>query len=869
MAHFFDMKITFFLGFVLLVINQIWSQCDSYEEPNVWNQSWLSCQTSIDPATTGPASHWVQYSFDQVYIIDSLHLWNYNVDIALVNNGVQHFEVYSSLDSIDWTMQGTFTASPASGMDTYEGEGFAITQSFNSKYLLLRLLDNHGGSCTGISELRIGVDDETCEDFQPQVMIEYAICDQYFELSVSPLDSNSSYSFDWSTGAGDTSTISVMDEGTYGLIISDHSCTRAFDIVLRYPSVIFSGWAKDTLIPIGQYYSTQSVNTSGIVTYGREVQMYVSGGIELIDDFQVTEDGLLEVHLIDCGDSTGIHKVQSTVSYGNPKTAHKDYIGNGHITGVYAITSDSSDAMPSLTGLGGLTEEAAYRFLAQATFGGNESMRAELNNLGVAEWIDWQVEIPHESYFNHLYFVMKYDQPAILYWTNWHRTWWHNILTGDSYLRDRMAYALSQIVVISSKSFILNFGDGLTAYYDILSKHAFGNYRDVLYEVTLNPMMGFYLSHMNNPKTDTSANQFPDENYAREILQLFSIGLYELNIDGTRKQDSLGNDIPTYDNDDIIEFAKVFTGLGTAGRPFGMPVNLVANRYIKSYMTEAMIMHEDQHEPGPKTLLNNYTVPAGQSGMEDINDAIDNIFNHPNVGPFIGRQLIQRFVKSHPTPAYVQRVAEVFNDNGQGVRGDLKAVIKAVLLDQEARDCSWVIDSDHGKLKEPLLRFSQLYKAFDIQSTSGTFYSEGLSIEESTDQAPLRAPSVFNFYQTTYRPPGILSDADLDAPEFQILNSTTSIGYANMIDSIIVQNEVLALDKGVSSLDFTPELALVGDHDQLIQHLNDKLTNGTLQPTTISILMDALDQITSTDPMDKVRMAVYLIAISPEYVTLK
>ena len=366
-----------------------------------------------------------------------------------------------------------------------------------------------------------------------------------------------------------------------------------------------------------------------------------------------------------------------------------------------------------------------------------------------------------------------------------------------------------------------------------------------------------------------SKNQFPDENYAREVLQLFSIGLYELNIDGTRKKDSEGNDIPTYTNSDIIEYAKVFTGLGTVGRPFGMKVNLVANKNIKSYMTKPMVMHEEHHEQGQKKLLRGETIPSGQTGMKDINDAIDNIFNHPNVGPFIVRQLIQRFVKSHPTPDYVQRVAEVFNGNGEGVRGDLKAVIKAVLLDSEARDCSLISNSDHGKLKEPLLRFSQLYKAFDIQSTTGAFYSEGLSIEESTAQGPLRSPSVFNFYQTNYSPPGILSDALLDAPEFQILNSSTSIGYINMLDSIIVQGMPLELEQGVSSLDFSTELTLVNDHIALVEHLNTKLCNSTMKAKTKTTIINALNQITSGDAMEKIKMAVYLSTTSPEFVILK
>jgi len=520
-------------------------------------------------------------------------------------------------------------------------------------------------------------------------------------------------------------------------------------------------------------------------------------------------------------------------------------------------------------GFANIDQDQYGRFLTQATFGMDSDMLYEVRQIGFESWIDWQLDIPHESYFNHLYFISKYDQPNILYWTNWHRSWWNNVLTGEQYLRDRMAYALSQILVISSKSYLLNFGDGLTAYYDILSRNAFGNYRDLLKEVTLNPMMGFYLSHLNNTKSDVEENIFPDENFAREILQLFSIGLYELNIDGTRKKNENNEDIPSYDNNNILEFAKIFTGLAPKGRNFGQTVSLANNRVIRSYMTQPMQMHEEHHEPGEKHLLNAYTVPAGQSGMQDIEDAIDNIFNHPNVGPFLSRRLIQRFVKSHPTPEYIQRVAEVFNDNGMGIRGDLGAVIKAILMDEEARNCKWVSDPDHGKLKEPLLRFSQLYKAFNLTSTTGHFYSEGLNIEESTGQAPLRAPSVFNFYQSDYTPPGVLSDVMLEAPEFQILNSSTSLGYINMLDSISVLSNPMRVEEGEVSFKLDEELALAHDAASLISHLNSKLTNGTLTNNTIEVITEAINQLPLSNPLERVKMGIYLVAMSPEYAVLK
>ncbi|MFT4566623.1 MAG: hypothetical protein ACI9FN_001584, partial [Saprospiraceae bacterium] len=636
------------------------SQCNPYTQDNVWNESWESCSPSSNPALPSTSNHWIQYDFGQVYKIDSLHLWNYNVDSIEVDKGAKDFSVYTSIDSIVWMSQGGFTAAPATGSSNYLGQSFGGFQPFDAKYLLLSIEDNHGASCSGISEVLFGIEHETCKDFQPAVSIEYEVCDDKFYLEAIALNQNENYNFLWSTNET-TSMVIVSGEGPLSLKIDDGTCTKIFEITLTKPSVLLNGWSSGTKIPAGEYFSDKVIETSGKISEGKEVQLYMAGGIELLKDFEVSEDGLLEIHLIDCQSNSSYIIQQEIISSNNSIVNYSDYLGNGHDYGIETTSSSINDAHSTISGLGPLNEDASYRFLTQATFGATESMASELSDIGFEQWLDWQTNISHESYFNHLYFVMKYDQPSILYWTNWHRTWWHNILTGDNYLRDRMAFALSQILVISSKSFILNFGDGLTEYYDILAENAFGNYRDLLYEVTLNPMMGFYLSHMNNPKTDVSKNQFPDENYAREVLQLFSIGLYELKVDGTRKKDNQGNDIPTYTNSDIIEYAKVFTGLGTAGRPFGMKVNLVANKDIKSYMTKSMIMHEEHHEQGQKKLLKGGIIPEGQTGMEDINNAIDNIFNHPNVGPFIGRQLIQRFVKSDPTPDYVRRVAETFN----------------------------------------------------------------------------------------------------------------------------------------------------------------------------------------------------------------
>ncbi len=255
--------------------------------------------------------------------------------------------------------------------------------------------------------------------------------------------------------------------------------------------------------------------------------------------------------------------------------------------------------------------------------------------------------------------------------------------------------------------------------------------------------MGLYLSHLNNPKSNDEENIHPDENFAREAMQLFSIGLYELNPNGTRKLDSFGQDVPTYGQTQIKEFAKIWTGLGIS--------KVLPNMYTDepyfglgiygSDLTQPMKMYEEEHESGEKELLGGFTVPAGQTGMEDIEDAIDNLFNHPNVGPFIGRRLIQRMVKSNPSPEYIERVTRAFNDNGQGERGDMKAVIKTILLDDEARSCEWISDKSQGMLREPMIRYTNFARGTAIEQYYGRLWNNGYQFWQETGQL------VFGFSQ--------------------------------------------------------------------------------------------------------------------------
>ena len=593
---------------------------------------------------------------------------------------------------------------------------------------------------------------------------------------------------------------------------------------------------------------------------------------------------------------------------------YTDYVGAGHSAGVTVVSSsnsNSSDAINAINGSGlGIDEYAAARFLNNATLGADYETITIVANQGISDWLDEQFAMPPQLSFmdttwmiwEHFYpqyidiygynFIVNHGDAVIPYWFYWKMAWWNNILKSDDHVRQRATQALSQIFVISEKSNLQLSGPGMANYYDMLYGHAFGNFRDLLYDISLHPMMGFYLSHINNPKSDAANNIHPDENYAREIMQLFSIGLFELNQDGTRKLDAEGNPIPTYDNNDIKEFAKIFTGLAPAGYYWpwddysGYPTAW-GDEYNNSPATvvtwEPMIAFDNWHEPGEKNLLNGQSVPAGQTTLEDINGAIDNLFNHPNVGPFIGKLLIQRLVKSNPTPAYVGRVAAKFNDNGAGIRGDMEAVFRAILTDAEALDCSWMKDEHSGKLREPLLRYTQALRAFNAYNQSGRLWNWGYQFDEEVDQGILASPSVFNFYLPEYQPNGPISDENLFAPEFQIHTSATSINYINLVYDWFINDYYgeIATHAGSSShnapsyelqdldpvdfiyLDLDDEYNMAHDAPALVERLNLILTGGLFFDETKSNIINAVEQL--SDPVERVRAALFLSFIAPEY----
>ncbi len=445
--------------------------------------------------------------------------------------------------------------------------------------------------------------------------------------------------------------------------------------------------------------------------------------------------------------------------------------------------------------------------------------------------------------------------------------WYQQVVNGPDPVRQRVATALSEIFVISRTAEEVAEHSGLRgSYYDMLLRHSFGNFRNLLLDVTLHPGMGIYLSHANNARSNPELGTFPDENYAREVMQLFTIGLYELNPDGSYRLGDNNAPVPTYDNDDIREFAKVFTGL-TFNGPNPLFSNLPEPESREADFSLPMIMVEEYHEPGEKFLLNGMVVPAGQAGMQDIEAAVDNLFNHPNVGPFIGRQLIQRLVTSNPSPEYVARVSAAFNGESGSPRGDMKAVLRAILLDEEARQAPELNPSYAGRLREPMLRHIHILRAFGATSETGEVVGNA-AIGEAIGQFLLSAPSVFNFFQPSFSPNGEVRDAGLVAPEFQITTTDSIVGITNMSDFMTFGEEVTFFDGGLSFLSrsylqLDEEIALAGSASALVDRLNIVLTHGTLRQETRDVIIAAVEQL--EDPRDRVYRAVFLITISPDY----
>jgi len=525
-------------------------------------------------------------------------------------------------------------------------------------------------------------------------------------------------------------------------------------------------------------------------------------------------------------------------------------------------------------------DEQASRFLAQATFGPTMDSIAELRQLGYnyGAWIDREAAKPATSAVALLEAARTAGKITQSDRATNRRARTQVMLTASDQLRQRVAYALSQIMVISdADSNVQNGRDGSSSYWDMFARNALGNFRTLLMDVTRHPMMGRYLSHYKNRKADPAAGTRPDENYAREVMQLFSIGLYQLNADGSYITDGAGRPLETYTNEQITEFARVFTGFTDASaNNTGTGTGRADFPTAAQNYTEPMRMWEQQHDTGAKNLLNypgarKPTLPAGQSGLQDVQDAIDNLVEHPSTAPFISRLLIQRLVTSNPSHGYVARVAAAFVNNGAGVRGDLLAVVKAILLDPEARSLAMLTDPEHGKLREPFLRVTHTLRAGRFTVQDGTLpYDLGAFTENTMGQFPLGSPSVFNFYSPDYEPPGPIANARLVGPEFQILNAVFAVTLPNTFNTLITNGT------GRFRLNLSDLETLAADNAALLDRLDLLFTHGTLSAESRAAIRTALDGITagmvpanSTLAQQRARLGVYLILLSPDYAILK
>jgi uncharacterized protein (DUF1800 family) len=550
-------------------------------------------------------------------------------------------------------------------------------------------------------------------------------------------------------------------------------------------------------------------------------------------------------------------------------------------------------------------KKQASRLLSQATFGLVPEEIDLVAGMGIERWLEYQKNLPLTLHRPRVQQRLENgegegneDTGPLLQELRM-ELWWDRALYAPDQLRQRVAFALSEILVVSDETdFTWARAVGMAEYYDILVRHALGNYRDLLADVSRSPIMGLYLSHLQNQRAWPEEHIRPDENYAREILQLFSIGLWHLNTDGSRRLDASGQPIPTYDQDVIENFARVFTGWNYADAPewdYYFPGDQFLWRPMQPYVNQHDWEREGGYHDRDEKFLLAYPLddvePADwprkrlpalvgdEDAATDLNRALDVIFNHPSVGPFISRQLIQHLVTSNPSPEYIARVARVFNDNGQGVRGDLYATVKAILTDTEARFGHVTRPQTFGKLREPLLRQTQMWRALHAMPIEGDWVRDWYP-EYFFAQAPLRSPSVFNFFSPGFAPPGEISERGLVAPEFQITNETFVTRTSNKMLYLLFQGYPGSpyASPETMQLDLTVLTDMAGQPQALVDYLDLLFMSGQMSPGTRDVLVSMAQQI----PMDndwlegtnvqgtmRVISVLYVLLTAPEYVIQK
>jgi len=525
--------------------------------------------------------------------------------------------------------------------------------------------------------------------------------------------------------------------------------------------------------------------------------------------------------------------------------------------GSEAETSDPQSALPTTR-----SAEETARFLGQATLGATRSDIQALSQRSLDDWLAEQFAKPPTS--SHVDWLVAQGHGAEEFRFSQRgldNTVWRAFIGGDDALRQRVVFALSEICVVSVLGVDSAWRQFALAYYlDTLQAHAFGNYRQLLEALTLSPAMGYYLTFRGNAKANPKTGSQPDENYARELMQLFTIGLVQLESNGTPVLRN-GQPVETYRAEDVSGLARVFTGwdLETAG---------MAKPYPPEQMCRPMVQVAGRYETGPKQFLGT-TIPDGTEAHAALRMALDALFAHPNVPPFVSRQLIQRLVTSNPSPAYVGRVAAVFANNGQGVRGDLRAVVRAILLDPEARDTTLPQQPAWGKLREPVQRFVHWARAWRATSAGGLWDIGDLSDPGSRlGQSPLRSPSVFNFFRPGYVPPQTaLASQGLVGPEFQLTNESTVAGYVNFMQRAVAAKNVGDLRPDYGSLN-----PLAANAPALVAEVALVLAAGNMAAATQAVIATAVQSMpakTDTDLQNRIQAALLLVLASPEYIVQK
>lgn len=529
-------------------------------------------------------------------------------------------------------------------------------------------------------------------------------------------------------------------------------------------------------------------------------------------------------------------------------------VSSNPVPGPAPVSTGAPAATPAVP----LSAVQASRLLAQAAIGHGRTDITAATGLTVDAWLDAQFALPRGPGFWDFLVANGYDAPANANTANgFDAMVWSQLMGSRDLLRQRVGMALLSIWVVGLDGLSANWrAFTMAAYLDGLWDNAFGNWRDIMEMVSTSPAMAQYLTFLNNVKANTTTGAIPDENYARELMQLFSIGLVQLQPDGTPVL-SGGNPVPSYTQADVSQHARVWTGYTLASTDNTTPAR----------MRQPLAIQASRHETGAISFLG-IDIPAGHDAATARKLALDGLFRHPNLPPFIGRQLIQRLVTSNPSPAYVARVAAAFIDNGRGVRGDMKTVIRAVLTDPEARDDAVVASTTFGKLREPVLRLVHWARAFGVSSPTNLWpFGNTASPANRLGQSPGRSPSVFNWFRPGYTPPGTtLAASGRVAPEFQITNEPSLVAYVNYMQSVITNGA------GEAKPDYSALVPLASSSQALLDELNLVLAANQISAATLARMKTALDSIAVATPAginNRIVAALVLVMACPEYLVLR